>query len=160
LLLGLLIGGGSVTAYFLLREKPPETAKTEPPKQEPSRPESPKQELPAIVDPEAARKNKALLDCTSIATAIEAYTQCPQNPGITEEQKMPSGPLDLLNPPFGGPSFLRNGQPDLLDPWGNPYQFQTRTRKDNTSYILVTTTAPDQTPISQFGIGENAKPRE
>jgi general secretion pathway protein G len=108
---------------------------------------------------EDAKKSKAQLGCQSLSTAIEAYTQSPSNPGLTEEQKRPSGPGDLVTPPFGGPSFLRNGQVDTIDPWGNQYQFQIHTRGDNTSYILVTTTAPDQTPISQLGIGPNAQPK-
>jgi hypothetical protein len=73
---------------------------------------------------------------------------------------MPSGPQDLVQPPFGGQSFLRNGLVDTLDPWGKTYQFQQHTRGDNSVYILVTTTAPDQTPISQLGIGPNAIPKQ
>jgi general secretion pathway protein G len=109
---------------------------------------------------EDAKKSKAQLGCQSIATAIEAYMQSPQNPGMTDDQKMPSGPQDLIQPPFGGPSFLRNGQVDTYDPWGKPYQFQMHTRGDGTTYILVTTTASDQTPISQLGIGPNAMPKQ
>ena len=28
-----------------------------------------------------------------------------------------------MKPPFGGPSFLRNGEADLFDPWGKPYRY-------------------------------------
>jgi len=109
---------------------------------------------------EDARKSKAQLGCTSIATAIEAYMNNPQNPGVTDEEKMPQGISDLYNVPFGGPSFLRNGQSDTLDPWGKPYQFARQPRNDGTMYILVSTTAPDNTPISQFGIGQqNSQPK-
>lgn len=110
---------------------------------------------------EDAKKSKAQLGCTSIAQAIEAYMQSPQNPGLTDQQKMPSGAGDLVQPQFGGPSFLRNGISDTLDPWGNQYQFQQQQRNDGTTYIYVHTTAPDGTPISQFGIGaQNAQPRQ
>jgi general secretion pathway protein G len=110
---------------------------------------------------EDAKKSKAQLGCQSIATAIEAYMNSPQNPGrdLTDDQKMPSGPQDLYQPPFGGPSFLRNGAQDTLDPWGRPYQFQPHTRHDGTTYILVSTTAPDGTQVSQHGIGPNAIPK-
>src|SRR3954453_16070804 len=57
---------------------------------------------------EDARKSKAQLGCTSIAQAIEAYINNPQNPGLTDDQKMPQSPQDLYQPQFGGPSFLRN----------------------------------------------------
>jgi general secretion pathway protein G len=109
---------------------------------------------------EEARKSKAQLGCQSIATAIEAYQTSPQNPGLSDQDRLPSDISNLYNVPFGGSSYLRNGQADTLDPWGKPYNFQSRTRQDGTSYILVTTTAPDQTPISQFGIGQvNSQPK-
>ena len=108
-----------------------------------------------------AKKAKAQLGCTSISTAIEAYMNSPQNPGLTDEEKMPQDISNLYNVPFGGQSFLRNGQSDTIDPWGKPYQFSKQYRQDGTMYILVTTHAPDQsqTPISQFGIGPNSQPR-
>jgi|GEM_PF-1491986 len=111
---------------------------------------------------EDAKKSKAQLGCQSIATAIEAYMNSPQNPGrdLTDDQKMPSSPADLVQPPFGGPSFLRNGQQDILDPWGKQYQMQQHTRQDGTMYMLVTTVAPDGTQISQFGVGPNAIPKQ
>lgn len=108
---------------------------------------------------EDAKKSKAQLGCTSIAQAIEAYMNSPQNGGVTDDQKMPSSPQDLVQPTFGGPSFLRNGISDTLNPWGQPYQFDRQPRSDGTMYILVHTTAPDGTQISQFGIGPNAVPR-
>lgn len=110
---------------------------------------------------EDAKKARAQLGCKSLETAIEAYIQSPQNPNRdgTDDQKMPGGPQELYQPSFGGPSFLRNGQQDTIDPWGKPYQFQTQTRADGTSYILVTTTAQDGTQISQFGVGPNAQPK-
>jgi general secretion pathway protein G len=108
-----------------------------------------------------AKKSKAQLGCTSIAQAIEAYMNNPQNPGLTDDQRMPQSAQDLVQPSFGGPSFLRNGVSDTLDPWGQQYQFARTPRSDGTMYILVSThaPAPDNTQISQFGIGPNAQPR-
>lgn len=109
---------------------------------------------------EDARKSRAQLGCASIATAVEAYINSPQNPGLTEAEKMPQDISNLYNVPFGGASFLRNGQADTIDPWGKPYQFEQRSRQDQTTYLLVFTTAQDGTPISQFGIGQqNSQPK-
>lgn len=97
-----------------------------------------------------ARQSKAQLGCASIATAIEQYINSEAN----TKQEWPTALHDLLQPPFGGPSFLRNGVADLLDPWGQLYQFEFRRRTDGTEYLLVKTADPhDGTPISQFGIG-------
>jgi general secretion pathway protein G len=108
---------------------------------------------------EEAKKSKAQLGCQSIATAIEAYQMSASNPGLSDQDKMPSDPSNLYNPPFGGTSFLRNGQADTFDPWGKQYQFQPHTRQDGTMYIIVHTTAPDGTQISQHGIGPNSQPK-
>lgn len=110
---------------------------------------------------EDAKKARAQLGCKSLETAAEAYMQSPQNPARdgTEDQKMPQGIQELYQPTFGGPSFLRNGQADTIDPWGRPYNLVPATRPDGTTYVHVSTTAPDGTEISQFGIGLNAKPK-
>jgi general secretion pathway protein G len=104
---------------------------------------------------ENAKKSKAHLGCKSLAQTIEGYTMNPANP----EGLFPNQLGDLLQPPFGGTSLLRNGQDDLMDPWGKQYSMEQAQRADGTSYILVSTTAPDGTVISQFGIGPNATPK-
>jgi general secretion pathway protein G len=108
---------------------------------------------------EDAKKARAQLGCTGLAQAIEAYTNNPMNTGLTDQEKLPQSPQNLVQPTFGGQSFLRNGANDTVDPWGKQYSFQPQTRGDGTTYILVTTTAPDGTQISQFGIGQNAQPK-
>lgn len=108
---------------------------------------------------EEAKKSKAQLGCKSIETAIEAYMISNSNPGQDEPSKMPGSIENLVQVPFGGPSFLKDGESNLFDPWGKKYQFEARTRTDGTNYILVYTTAPDQTPISQYGIGPNSQPK-
>jgi len=100
------------------------------------------------------KKYSAQLGCKSLKAAIEAYIDCPAN----VKHEFPTKLNDLVEPPFGGPPFLRNGSADLVDPWGKPYQMERARRPDGGEYIHVTMTAPDGTPISQFGIGANAQP--
>jgi general secretion pathway protein G len=98
---------------------------------------------------------KAQLGCKSLAMAIEKYVENEAN----KKHELPNTLHDLVEPPFGGPSFLRNDEADLLDPWGKPYEMERREFKDGSEYILVRTTAPDGTPICQYGIGTNAFPK-
>lgn len=104
---------------------------------------------------EDGRRTAAMAGCKNIATACEAFMSNPGNP----EGVGPSGLQDLIKPPFGGPSYLRNGQGDTVDPWGKAYNIQQTQRSDGTTYFLVTTTASDGTPISQFGIGPASQPK-
>jgi general secretion pathway protein G len=102
-----------------------------------------------------AKQAKAQLGCQGLAIAIETYTEHKAN----TKHVLPRTLHELVNPPFGGPSFLRNGEADLLDPWGKPYEMELIKRSDGSECILVSTTTPDGTPISQFGIGrKNAVP--
>jgi general secretion pathway protein G len=101
-----------------------------------------------------AKKSRAHLGCRNLDQAIESFMANTANPNNVP----PQGPQELLQPHFGGSSLLRNGQADLIDPWGQPYTFQQGMRQDGTTYILVMTYAPDKTPISQFGIGQHADP--
>lgn len=102
---------------------------------------------------EDARKGRAQLACQGIASAIEAYKSNPANT-LSEP---PTQLSDLLQPPFGGTGFLKNGQDDLLDPWGQQYQFKQTTQGDGSEITLVYTISKDQTPISQYGIGPASK---
>lgn len=62
--------------------------------------------------------------------------------------------------PFGGSSFLRHGAEGLIDPWEKRYEMERQQKPDGTAFILVKTTAPDGTLITQFGIGaEHAFPK-
>ncbi len=103
-----------------------------------------------------AKKSRAHLGCKGISQAVEAYVTNPANPNSDQ----PGTLQDLIQPPFGGPSFLRNGLDDTRTPWNNEqYTMEQATRSDNTTYMLVWTKAPDSTEISQFGIGPNARPK-
>ena len=96
-----------------------------------------------------SKQCESQLGCQSVATAFESYVEHSAN----ARHELPTTLNDLAHPPFGGPAFLRNGEADLLDPWGKPYEMERRQWKDGAEFILVKTTAPDGTPISQFGIG-------
>ena len=72
---------------------------------------------------------KAKLQCTSILQACEAYTVNPQN----KTEAPPKVLVELVKPPFGGPSFLRNGEKDLVDPWGKMIQYAVA--KDETGRL-------------------------
>jgi general secretion pathway protein G len=101
---------------------------------------------------EDARKSRAQLQCKSLAQTIEAYYLNPQS-GNTYPENL----QQLLQPPFGGTSLLKNGQDDLIDPWGQPYQVQFVQGNDGSQQPLVHTTAKDGTPISQYGAGPLSK---
>jgi hypothetical protein len=62
---------------------------------------------------------KAKLSIQSILTACEAYEVSPQN----KTGAPPKLLLELVKPPFGGASFLRNGVKDLIDPWGKMFRY-------------------------------------
>jgi general secretion pathway protein G len=103
---------------------------------------------------EDARKSKAQLACQGISQAITAYMQNPANPSGDP----PSGLQDLLQPPFGGTGYLKNGAQDLIDPWGNQYQLQPYQQGDgSTIYIVFTHSKNDGVAISNFGIGPASK---
>ncbi len=104
-------------------------------------------------DPQEQSKEAAKNGCLNVSRAIEAYTSNPANPNSDPPTQL----QDLIQPPFGGPSLLRNGERDLQDPWGKEYQVDAQTRNDGTPYILVFTRAPDGTPISQHGIGRESR---
>jgi general secretion pathway protein G len=100
---------------------------------------------------EDAKKTQAALQCKSIEQACQAYYMNSQSGG-----NYPTQLTDLIMP-FGGSggmqSYLKNGQQDLLDPWRNQFQFKIVQGQDGTQQPLVYTIAPDQTPISNHGIG-------
>lgn len=107
---------------------------------------------------EDAKKNKAQLQCQSIAEACEAYYLNPQS-----GNQYPSTTQELLSPPFGGQSYFKNGQADLASPWGtgpNAPQFviSTYTNSDGSVRPLVQIQALDGIMISQFGVGPLSTP--
>ncbi|MBX9582407.1 MAG: prepilin-type N-terminal cleavage/methylation domain-containing protein [Gemmataceae bacterium] len=100
---------------------------------------------------EDARKSKAQLACQGLVQAIGNYIDNPAN----TDRSPPTGPGDLLRPPFGGTGYLKNGEQDMYDPWGQQYQFEQIQQADGSQGYVVFTYAKDgtNTPISNFGIG-------
>ena len=99
---------------------------------------------------ETAKKQKAQLQAAAIAKAMETYYINPSS-----GNQYPTSLSELITPPWGGSSLLNDPQSDLIDPWGGQFQIQQAASNDNSiqGKPLVFTTAPDQTKISQFGIG-------
>lgn len=107
--------------------------------------------VPRYIDD--ARKNQALLRAQALAQACESY-----NLNSANDNGYPQTLQDLVTPPFGGPSFLKNNEKDFMTPWNQPFNYTLHTRNDQTQVPYITTQAPDQTPISNFGIGAKAQP--
>lgn len=89
--------------------------------------------LPALV--EKAKEDKARRGCQSVVFACEAYQNHPQN----KTGEYPAKLAELVKPPFGGPSFLRNGKDDLIDPWGNAFQYAVEKNKKGELKVFVWT---------------------
>lgn len=108
-----------------------------------------------LYPPMDGKKARALYGCKGVSQAIDNYINSPLN----RQQEAPNALSDLHQPPFGGPSLLRNGVEDLRDPWGKPYEMERHQREDGNKYFLIKTTAPDGTLISNYGVGPTAIPK-
>ncbi len=64
--------------------------------------------------------------------ACEAFREHPASGG-----KYPASLSELHSPPFGGSSFLRDGQSDLLDPWGNPFRYVVVAGADGKQEVYI-----------------------
>jgi general secretion pathway protein G len=103
---------------------------------------------------EEARKSKAQLACKGIADSIQAFKMSAANQDNVDVADLGQ----LINPPWGGTGFLKNGQDDLKSPWPNVnYQLKQAVMGDGSDGVLVYIIAPDGTGISQFGIGPASK---
>src|SRR5437773_2571377 len=80
-----------------------------------------------------AQKSKAQLGCMSLATASQKYVESEAN----AKHELPNILRDLIQPPFGGPPFLGDGEADLIDPWGKPYELERAKKPNGDEYILV-----------------------
>lgn len=67
---------------------------------------------------EEARGEAAVRQAKAVLAACEAYYANPRS-----RNTYPTNLQDLLSPPFGGSSFLKNNT-DLFDPWGVPFQYE------------------------------------
>ena len=96
-----------------------------------------------------AKKSKAQLQAKNIATAMEAYFT-----NGSSGNAYPSSIQELVSPPWGGPSYLKDPQQDILDPWGQQFQFSHGSTDNSLQGTpVVFTIAPDGTKISQYGVG-------
>jgi hypothetical protein len=68
---------------------------------------------------EDARGVVAEMKARTLLQACEAYYANPQSRNV-----YPTGLADLVEPRFGGASFLRNGLADVYDPWGAAYKYE------------------------------------
>lgn len=101
---------------------------------------------------ENAKKSKGVLGCKGLANACEAYYTNPSS-----NNTYPQTLQDLVQPSFGG-SLLKNGQQDILDPWGKPYTYELQTLNDGQQVPYVHTKSNDGIEISQYGVGPMAQP--
>jgi general secretion pathway protein G len=107
---------------------------------------------------EDARKARAHTQAVSIAQACEAYAANAANPLAGTGNSYPTSAQELIQPSFGGQSYLKNGLQDLITPWGQQFTLEPAPKSDGSYYMLVLTKAPDGTPVSNFGIGPKAQP--
>jgi hypothetical protein len=83
---------------------------------------------------DAAKEQMAELNARGLAVVCEAYFL---NPASGNEY--PKKLTDIVKPPFGGASFVRNGEKDLLDPWGKEYKYALEALRDGTQVPRVWT---------------------
>jgi hypothetical protein len=81
-----------------------------------------------------AKESVAELSARGLAVACEAYYVNPSS-----NNQPPKTLDDLVKPAFGGPSLVRNGAKDLLDPWGKKYQYAVGQDKDGSMMAFVWT---------------------
>ena len=83
---------------------------------------------------DGAKEKVAELSAKGLAQACEAYYLNPASGDI-----YPQTLADLVKPPFGGASFVRNGAKDLIDPWGKEYKYALEALRDGTQVPRVWT---------------------
>jgi hypothetical protein len=65
-------------------------------------------------------EDKAKLSCDSLLQACLAFKISPAD-GMGKQ--FPTVLLELAKPPNGRTSYLKNGEKDLIDPWGKTFQY-------------------------------------
>ncbi|HJZ53473.1 MAG TPA: hypothetical protein VKE74_00855 [Gemmataceae bacterium] len=64
------------------------------------------------------RQSRAVLQAEGLIAACEAFREHPDS-----GKKYPATLAELVNPPWGGSSYLKHREQDLIDPWGNPFKY-------------------------------------
>ena len=100
---------------------------------------------------ETAKKSKAQLQAANIHKAVEAFMTDPNNAGM-ELQDLTD--LAVAQPGYGT-AYLKNGVEDLQTPWNGTFAVKKIEggNGDGSDLYLIWTQAPDQTYITQFGVG-------
>jgi hypothetical protein len=154
---GVLVGGGAAVAWFTLRASQHDSVRDDQPIE--IKTEEDRRRLenhPVYRFLEDGKKAKAQLVCKALANACEAYQTDPQNQNLLPPQRL----TDLLDLPDRRFAYVKGGFGAIVDPWGKEYQLELLKHSDGSVGALIKTAAPDGTPISQFGIGDAAKPKE
>lgn len=86
---------------------------------------------------EKTKRDIATTNCQALENAIKAFMLKPQSNGL------PPTSLDELVAPAVGSPIVDGGKAALLDPWGQPYQFEMRANEYGGLDPVVTTTDPD-----------------
>ena len=97
--------------------------------------------IPLVED---AREAVAERNMQSLSNACESYYLNPNS-----KQSYPSLLRDLVSPPWGGPSYVKDGATALLDPWGNPFRYATSQGKKGNpiTFIWVERTEDGKTKV-------------
>jgi general secretion pathway protein G len=96
---------------------------------------------------EDTKKSRAHTTAVNLAKLCEAYKINPAN----TTNDYPTSPEQLA-------PYLANPTEDIKTPWGGTFTFDQQQRGDGTVYMYVHCQAPDNTLISNFGIGAKAQP--
>jgi general secretion pathway protein G len=104
---------------------------------------------------EKAKERQAQLKARILSQACEQYFLDPNS-----NSTYPTSVQQLVTPPWGQTStpFLKDITNDILDPWQKPYQIQMTSLDNQTQTVLIMTSSPQGTPISQYGVGPKATP--
>src|SRR5262245_7045186 len=92
-----------------------------------------------------AREQRAEVQSRGILQACEAYQVNPANKTQTYPTILP----ELVKPPWGGFPYLRDGEKDLLDPWGRRFNYAVaKDEKGNLqAYVWTERTVIDRTKV-------------
>ncbi len=99
------------------------------------------------------RIQSAIVGCLRLSHACESYRRAAEN----TKGEYPRALSDLLNPPWGGPAYLKDVEHDLFDPWNELFMLSYDTDANGREYPLIWTVSRNGEFISQFGIGPQAR---
>jgi hypothetical protein len=77
----------------------------------------------------------AELQARTIAAAFHAYH--------ARSGHWPESMNELVNPPDGGRPYLQRGEGELIDPWGQRYEYAIRSNEQGEERAVIWTTSPE-----------------